>query len=164
MLVFHEVINSVLFSCNVCDFRLSNENVSSTSRPPILLKRFILGKNLIQRNFFLLKGSSFQVAGVDYVYFKQKNSLDRRNRTLLIEATNISFAQRIGVKEDCNYYVCFAINTYCSPDFSPKCSKMVTHFCAGTPREPGLDVFRAVCIVGREAFLRFRGCRGETCG
>ncbi|CAJ0947130.1 unnamed protein product, partial [Mesorhabditis belari] len=46
-----------------------------------------------------------KVAGVDYVYFMQKNSLDRRKRTLFIEATNISFSQRIVVKEDCNYYV-----------------------------------------------------------
>uniref|UniRef100_A0A1I7WWZ2 PRELI/MSF1 domain-containing protein n=1 Tax=Heterorhabditis bacteriophora TaxID=37862 RepID=A0A1I7WWZ2_HETBA len=45
------------------------------------------------------------IAGVDYVYFTQKNSLDRRKRTLLIEASNISFSQRIEVKENCNYYV-----------------------------------------------------------
>ncbi|CAJ0564051.1 unnamed protein product, partial [Mesorhabditis spiculigera] len=46
-----------------------------------------------------------KVAGVDYVYFTQKNSLDRRERKLLIEATNISFSSRLVVKEDCNYYV-----------------------------------------------------------
>ncbi|PIC39092.1 hypothetical protein B9Z55_010895 [Caenorhabditis nigoni] len=46
-----------------------------------------------------------KIAGVDYVYFSQKNSLDRRNRTLNIEAKNISFASRINVIENCTYYV-----------------------------------------------------------
>uniref|UniRef100_A0AAF5PGN5 CRAL-TRIO domain-containing protein n=2 Tax=Wuchereria bancrofti TaxID=6293 RepID=A0AAF5PGN5_WUCBA len=46
-----------------------------------------------------------KIAGVDYVYFTQKNSLNRRKRTLIIEATNISFATRIDVKETCFYYV-----------------------------------------------------------
>ncbi|CAB3401558.1 unnamed protein product [Caenorhabditis bovis] len=46
-----------------------------------------------------------KIAGVDYVYFTQKNSLDRRNRTLNIEATNISFSTRIDIKENCTYYV-----------------------------------------------------------
>ncbi len=39
------------------------------------------------------------------MYFTQKNSLDRRKRTLIIEATNISFVNRIVVKENCYYYV-----------------------------------------------------------
>lgn len=46
-----------------------------------------------------------KIAGVDYVYFTQKNSLDRRKRTLIIEASNISFSQRIVVQENCFYYV-----------------------------------------------------------
>ncbi|KAL6722822.1 hypothetical protein Aduo_017907 [Ancylostoma duodenale] len=46
-----------------------------------------------------------KIAGVDYVYFTQKNSLDRRKRTLLIEASNISFSSRIIIKENCHYYV-----------------------------------------------------------
>ncbi|KAI1725704.1 PRELI-like family domain-containing protein [Ditylenchus destructor] len=46
-----------------------------------------------------------KIAGVDYVYFTQKNSLNRRNRTLLIEASNITFSSRIIVKEVCNYYI-----------------------------------------------------------
>ncbi|GMR61033.1 hypothetical protein PMAYCL1PPCAC_31228 [Pristionchus mayeri] len=50
---------------------------------------------------YLLK----KIASVDYVYFNQKNSLDWRKRTLLIEATNISFSSRIGIKENCMYYV-----------------------------------------------------------
>ncbi|KHN86630.1 CRAL-TRIO domain-containing protein T23G5.2 [Toxocara canis] len=50
---------------------------------------------------YLLK----KIAGVDYIYFTQKNSLDRRKRTLLIEASNISFANRIAIKENCFYYV-----------------------------------------------------------
>uniref|UniRef100_A0A915D8G2 CRAL-TRIO domain-containing protein n=1 Tax=Ditylenchus dipsaci TaxID=166011 RepID=A0A915D8G2_9BILA len=46
-----------------------------------------------------------KIAGVDFVYFNQKNSLDRRKRTLLIEASNITFSSRVIVKENCNYYV-----------------------------------------------------------
>ena len=39
------------------------------------------------------------------MYFNQKNSLDRRERRLEIEATNISFSNRIAIKENCIYYV-----------------------------------------------------------
>ncbi|MFH4976530.1 hypothetical protein AB6A40_003239 [Gnathostoma spinigerum] len=46
-----------------------------------------------------------KIVGVDYVYFNQKNSLDRRKRTLVIEATNISFSNRIVINETCLYYV-----------------------------------------------------------
>lgn len=50
---------------------------------------------------YLLK----KIAGVEYVYFMQKNSLDRRNRTLNIDAHNLSFSSRIVIKESCVYYV-----------------------------------------------------------
>jgi hypothetical protein len=50
---------------------------------------------------FILK----KLAGVDYVYFIQVNTLDRLNRTLKIEATNESFANRITINEECKYYV-----------------------------------------------------------
>lgn len=50
---------------------------------------------------FILK----KLAGVDYVYFIQVNTLDRLNRTLKIEATNESFSSRITINEDCKYYV-----------------------------------------------------------
>ncbi|KAI6240133.1 SEC14-like protein 1 family protein [Aphelenchoides fujianensis] len=46
-----------------------------------------------------------KIAGAEFVYFNQKNSLDRRKRTLVIEATNISFQSRINVLEQCIYYV-----------------------------------------------------------
>lgn len=46
-----------------------------------------------------------QISGVDYVYFNQKNSLDWRNRTLAIEASNITFNTRVLVVESCQYYV-----------------------------------------------------------
>lgn len=39
------------------------------------------------------------------MYFMQKNSLDRRNRTLTIEARNVTFSSRIEVVETCIYYV-----------------------------------------------------------
>jgi len=46
-----------------------------------------------------------KLAGVDYVYFIQINTLDRLNRTLKIEATNESFASKVSIKEYCTYYV-----------------------------------------------------------
>ena len=46
-----------------------------------------------------------QIIGVDYVYFNQTNSLDRRERTLTITAFNESFSSRVGVTEHCYYSV-----------------------------------------------------------
>lgn len=51
-----------------------------------------------------------QIAGVDYLYFIQKNSLDRRERTLHIEAYNESFSSRVNVYEHCCYTVCAALS------------------------------------------------------
>uniref|UniRef100_T1IZ80 CRAL-TRIO domain-containing protein n=1 Tax=Strigamia maritima TaxID=126957 RepID=T1IZ80_STRMM len=50
---------------------------------------------------YLLK----KIVGVDFVYFIQKNSLDRRARQLKIDAQNESFATRIVVYESCVYSV-----------------------------------------------------------
>ncbi|XP_043945405.1 SEC14-like protein 5 isoform X2 [Protopterus annectens] len=46
-----------------------------------------------------------KIAGVEYVYFIQKNSLNWKERTLLIEAHNETFANRILVNERCSYSV-----------------------------------------------------------
>ncbi|XP_031417349.1 SEC14-like protein 1 isoform X3 [Clupea harengus] len=46
-----------------------------------------------------------RIAGVDYLYFTQKNSLDRRQRTLHIEAYNQTFSSRVLVTEHCSYTV-----------------------------------------------------------
>ncbi|XP_058845647.1 SEC14-like protein 1 isoform X1 [Acipenser ruthenus] len=46
-----------------------------------------------------------RIAGVDYVYFVQKNSLNRRERTLQIEAHNETFSSRVIIKEFCCYTV-----------------------------------------------------------
>ncbi|KAI3420019.1 hypothetical protein GPALN_003356 [Globodera pallida] len=46
-----------------------------------------------------------KIASVDFIYFKQRNHLNMRQRTLLIEASNISFSSRIVVVENCKYYV-----------------------------------------------------------
>nr|KAF6296870.1 SEC14 like lipid binding 1 [Myotis myotis] len=46
-----------------------------------------------------------KIAGVDYVYFVQKNSLNSRERTLHIEAHNETFANRVIIKEHCCYTV-----------------------------------------------------------
>lgn len=50
---------------------------------------------------YLLK----KIVGVDYIYFIQKNDLDRRNRTLKIEAHNESFSSRLIIYENCSYSV-----------------------------------------------------------
>ncbi|XP_015791583.1 SEC14-like protein 1 [Tetranychus urticae] len=50
---------------------------------------------------YLLK----KMSGIDYFYCIQRNTLDRRKRTLVIEAWNESFASRIHIKEYCTYYV-----------------------------------------------------------
>ena len=45
------------------------------------------------------------MAGVDYLYFIQRNTLNRRERTLHIEVHNETFSSRVFVKELCNYTV-----------------------------------------------------------
>jgi len=42
---------------------------------------------------------------VDFVYFIQRNVLNRRNSVLEIEAYNESFATRVTVIEKCKYFV-----------------------------------------------------------
>ncbi|XP_036445237.1 SEC14-like protein 1 [Colossoma macropomum] len=46
-----------------------------------------------------------RIAGVEYLYFVQKNTLDWRQRTLHIEAYNESFSSRVVVREYCSYTV-----------------------------------------------------------
>lgn len=46
-----------------------------------------------------------QIAGVDYVYFIQRNTLDRKERTLHIESHNETFSNRVIIHETCCYSV-----------------------------------------------------------
>lgn len=46
-----------------------------------------------------------QIAGVEHVVFVQRNVLNWRERTLLIDAHNETFASRVTVKENCRYTV-----------------------------------------------------------
>ncbi|XP_015273003.1 PREDICTED: SEC14-like protein 5, partial [Gekko japonicus] len=46
-----------------------------------------------------------KIAGVEYVFFIQKNTVNWKERTLLIEARNETFANRVVVLEICNYSV-----------------------------------------------------------
>ncbi|XP_042559468.1 SEC14-like protein 5 [Clupea harengus] len=46
-----------------------------------------------------------KIAGVEYVYFNQKNTLSWRDRSLVIEAHNETFANRVFVFETCSYSV-----------------------------------------------------------
>lgn len=46
-----------------------------------------------------------QIAGVDYVYFIQKNTLNRKERTLHIESHNETFSNRVIIHETCCYSV-----------------------------------------------------------
>lgn len=43
--------------------------------------------------------------GVEFIFFVQTNTLDRRNRTLHIEAYNESFSSRVTIQENCKYTV-----------------------------------------------------------
>lgn len=62
---------------------------------------------------YLTDNIFFQVAGIEYIYFMQRNHLNLRDRTLSIEASNISFSSRIAVVENCKYYVCFCHVSNC---------------------------------------------------
>ncbi|XP_011506349.1 PREDICTED: protein real-time [Ceratosolen solmsi marchali] len=46
-----------------------------------------------------------KIIGVDFVYFIQRNVLDRRNSVLEIEAYNESFSTRVTVIEKCRYFI-----------------------------------------------------------
>uniref|UniRef100_A0A8C6UQD3 SEC14-like protein 1 n=1 Tax=Neogobius melanostomus TaxID=47308 RepID=A0A8C6UQD3_9GOBI len=46
-----------------------------------------------------------RIAGLDYLYFAQKNTLNRRERTLDIEVHNETFSSRVIVREHCRYTV-----------------------------------------------------------
>lgn len=46
-----------------------------------------------------------RIAGVDYVYFIQKNTLNRKERTLHIESHNETFSNRVIIHETCCYSV-----------------------------------------------------------
>ncbi|XP_062342181.1 SEC14-like protein 1 [Osmerus eperlanus] len=46
-----------------------------------------------------------RMAGLDYLYFLQKNTLNRLERSLHIEVTNETFSSRVMVHEICNYTV-----------------------------------------------------------
>ncbi|XP_019723944.1 SEC14-like protein 1 [Hippocampus comes] len=46
-----------------------------------------------------------RIAGVDYLYFIQKNTLNRRERTLIIEVQNETFSNRVISCECCKYTV-----------------------------------------------------------
>ncbi|XP_012057546.1 PREDICTED: protein real-time [Atta cephalotes] len=46
-----------------------------------------------------------KIIGVDFVYFIQRNVLNRRNNILEIEAYNESFATRVTVIEKCKYFI-----------------------------------------------------------
>ncbi|KAB7498783.1 SEC14-like protein 5, partial [Armadillidium nasatum] len=50
---------------------------------------------------YLLK----KIMGVEFVYFIQTNTLDKRNRTLHINAKNESFVSRVVINENCKYFV-----------------------------------------------------------
>ncbi|XP_049600933.1 SEC14-like protein 1 [Syngnathus scovelli] len=46
-----------------------------------------------------------RIAGIDYLYFIQKNTLNRRERTLVIEVLNETFSNRVISSECCKYTV-----------------------------------------------------------
>jgi len=65
------------------------------------LKLFFLSSSY----FSLLVLHPSQIAGVEYVFFIQKNTVNWKERTLRIEAHNETFANRVVVLETCSYSV-----------------------------------------------------------
>lgn len=61
--------------------------------------------NFLVTLFSLCFPPPVQIAGVDYVFFIQKNTVNWRERTLRIEAHNETFASRVVVRETCSYSV-----------------------------------------------------------
>ena len=53
-----------------------------------------------------------QVAGCEFVYFVQRNDLNRKERTLKITAYNESFSSRVSVNETCVYSVSLLFINY----------------------------------------------------
>ena len=50
------------------------------------------------------------------MFFIQKNSTDRRQRTLAINAYNESYSSRVEIKENCYYSVCiFGVHVQWNP-------------------------------------------------
>lgn len=70
-----------------------------------------------------------QIAGVDYVYFIQKNTLNRKERTLHIESHNETFSNRVIIHETCCYSVS---RTHTTAPYSAGCCPKAaynTHLC-----------------------------------
>ncbi|KAK2564305.1 SEC14-like protein 5 [Acropora cervicornis] len=89
---------------------------------------------------YLLK----KIIGVEYVYFNQTNSLNRRERTLTITAYNESFSSRVGVTEHCYYSVNY-LDLDCRYFYLAAINIEMNEFCLtpgvtvrSTPRNPEL--------------------------
>uniref|UniRef100_A0A8B9R135 PRELI/MSF1 domain-containing protein n=1 Tax=Anas platyrhynchos TaxID=8839 RepID=A0A8B9R135_ANAPL len=71
------------------------------------LRLLLIPKAVLSLHFFyiylVLRPS--QIAGVEYVFFIQKNTVNWKERTLRIEAHNETFANRVVVLETCSYSV-----------------------------------------------------------
>uniref|UniRef100_A0A8C8SAI1 SEC14 like lipid binding 5 n=1 Tax=Pelusios castaneus TaxID=367368 RepID=A0A8C8SAI1_9SAUR len=89
-----------------CPFELVmavSESLMCTASPGFLVHGdFVPTSPNIQYDFVFLPS---QIAGVEYVIFIQKNTVNWKERTLLIEAHNETFANRVVVLETCSYSV-----------------------------------------------------------
>ena len=47
--------------------------------------------------------------GVEFIYFVQTNTLNRKERVLSIEAYNESFSSRVVINENCKYWVSYLL-------------------------------------------------------
>lgn len=85
-----------------------------------------------------------QIAGVDYVYFIQKNTLDRKERTLHIESHNETFSNRVIIHETC----CYSVSRTNALSYSAlKRTNTQTH--SQHPQDPG----RSIRFSEEETFL-----------
>lgn len=77
---------------------------------PVKIPKAVLSLLLF---FPLLVLHPSQIAGVEYVFFIQKNTVNWKERTLRIEAHNETFANRVVVLETCSYSVSALILFVC---------------------------------------------------
>lgn len=71
-----------------------------------------------------------QIAGVDYIYFIQKNTLNRKERTLHIESHNETFSNRVIIHETC----CYSVSSIYTADPKAGHNKSVYIFSTRAPR------------------------------
>lgn len=75
-----------------------------------------------------------QIAGVDYVYFIQKNTLNQKERTLHIESHNETFSNRVIIHETCCYSVSGVLSSFQASSTPLKVEEMLSLWFKNPPK------------------------------